>query len=348
MRNFLTDQKRASLLKQHKKERDKRICDRIKAVLLYDEGWTYMQISKVLFLSDDAIRKHIKEFKISQKLSTENGGSTEKLSAEQSMKLIEHIESHTYLYTKDIVTYVSSTFDISYSISGLRYWLQRNGFSYKKPAMVPGKADKNAQEKWIKEYEDLKSNLEEDEAICFCDGVHPTHNTQVTYGWIKKGVRKEICSNTGRQRINLSGAIDLLGEKFHYQEDKMLNAHSTISFFENIANAYPEKKTVYIFVDNARYYKNKEVQKYLETSKIKLKHFPPYSPNLNPIERLWKLLKERILYNTYYSEYEDFRKAVFGFLESLKNLARGSELGKLIMRRVRDAFHPIGSLISVS
>ena len=65
---FLSNDEREKLRSQHKKERDKRICDRIKAVLLYDEGWTLMQISHVLLLSDDAIRKHIKEYKDLKKL----------------------------------------------------------------------------------------------------------------------------------------------------------------------------------------------------------------------------------------------------------------------------------------
>jgi len=47
------------------------------------------------------------------------------------------------------------------------------------------------------EYEKLRTKLPEDETICFIDGVHPTHNVQQTYEWIKKGVRKEIPANSG-------------------------------------------------------------------------------------------------------------------------------------------------------
>jgi hypothetical protein len=91
-------------------------------------------------------------------------------------------------------------------------------------------------------YNELRQNLGENETICFADGVHPTHNTQISYGWIRKGVRKEICSNTGRQRINLSGALDIVEKKVHFQEDLMLNAESRIRFFEKIEQAYPTKK----------------------------------------------------------------------------------------------------------
>ena len=225
---FLSNEERIQLRVQHKKERDKRICDRIKAVLLYDKGWTLMQIAEVLLLSDDAIRKHINDYKLSQKLKPENGGSQEKLLSIQTNKLIKHLNLHTYQYTKDIVAYAKAAYKVSYSISGMCHWLKRQGFSYKKPSLVPGKANIDHQEAWINAYHKLKDKLSEDETICFIDGVHPTHNTQLSYGWIKKGFRKEIRSNTGRQRINISGAIDIIDKKLHYQEDKMLNTQAKI------------------------------------------------------------------------------------------------------------------------
>ena len=77
---FLSNEERVQLKVQHKRERDGRIRDRIKAVLLYDEGWSIPAIAKVLLLSDDAIRNHIIEYKESRKLKPQSGGSTEKLS----------------------------------------------------------------------------------------------------------------------------------------------------------------------------------------------------------------------------------------------------------------------------
>ena len=152
MNTFLSEEQRDQLRKQHKQERDKRICDRIKAVLLADENWTLEKIAKVLLLSDEAVRKHILDYQISCKLETDNGGSNEKLTAKQVKVLEKHLEKYTYLYIKDIVLYVQSTFKVTYSVSGLRNWLISHRFSYKKPAIVPGKADKEAQEKWICEY----------------------------------------------------------------------------------------------------------------------------------------------------------------------------------------------------
>jgi len=341
--NYLTDAERAQLRIQHKKERDGRVRDRIKAVLLYDKGWSVAEIAEALLLSEDAIRDHITEYKDFKKLKPESGGSAEKLSAEQSNQLEEHLREFTYLYVKDIVAYIQSTWGVSFSVPGLHGWLKRHEFSYKKPAVVPGKADKQQQEAWLAEYEKLKQNLPENETICFMDGVHPTHNVQPAYGWIKTGVRKEIPGNSGRSRLNLSGVVDIISHKVFIQEDEMLNAVATMSFLRKLEEGYPIKAKIHLFCDNARYYRNKAVTHYLETSKIQLHFLPPYSPNLNPIERLWKWMKERVIYNTYYREFEDFKSAVFGFFAVLSTLDAESVLGQCFRRRVRDKFRPVGS-----
>ena len=125
------------------------------------------------------------------------------------------------------------------------------------------------------------------------------------------------------------------------QEDQTLNAESTIRFFQKIEKAYPGKQRVHVFCDNAPYYRNKTVQQYLKTSKVFLHFLPPYSPNLNPIERLWKWMKERVIYNTYYESFEDFKEAVFGFFAVLSAVPMESILGLAFRSRVRDKFKPI-------
>jgi transposase len=342
---FLSDDERAQLRAQHKLERDGRIRDRIKAVLLFDKGWSVAAIAEALLLSEDAIRTHVTEYKESKKLKPENGGSVQKLSSEHSDQLVKHLQSHTYLYVKDIIAYVQSTWSVTYSVPGMRNWLQRYGFSYKKPALVPGKANEQQQREWLAQYEKLKQDLPADETICFMDGVHPTHNVQPAYGWIKKGVRKEIPANTGRARVNLSGVVDVITHKVLVQEDDMLNAEATISFLRKLEDAYPTKSKIHLFCDNARYYRNKSVTEHLKTSRIRLHFLPPYSPNLNPIERLWKWMKECVLYNTYYEDFEDFKSAIFGFFATLSTLDAESVLGQTFRSRVRDRFRLIGAPI---
>ena len=98
MKHFLTVQERNNLKIQHRRERDKRVCDRIKAVLLFDDEWDYKEIAHVLLLSEDSVKQHIQEYQESQKLKPENGGSCGKLNAEQTALLVQHLQYHTYLY----------------------------------------------------------------------------------------------------------------------------------------------------------------------------------------------------------------------------------------------------------
>lgn len=338
---MLSDQERDQLKTQHKHEHDGRVRDRIKAVLLHDKGWSPQEIAEALFITSQAVRDHLADYAISRKLKPMNGGSEEKLSKEQSEELEVHLRKHTYLYVKDIIAYVASTFGVFYTVPGMRSWLGRHKFSYKKTALVPGKADKERQAQWIAAYEKLRLGLPADEAICFTDGVHPTHNVQPAFGWIKKGVRKELPANTGRSRLNLSGAIDVINHTLVIREDRTLNAESTIRFFQKIEEAYPGKSKVHVFCDNASYYRNAAVREHLQASKIDLHFLPPYSPNLNPIERLWKWMKERVVYNTYYEHFEDFKAAIFGFFSTLTNAGVGSELREAFRSRVRDKFRPI-------
>lgn len=275
-------------------------------------------------------------------MKPKSGERSAKLSAQQAALLEQHRQECTYLHVKSIVNYVKFTWGVDYSVEGLTQWLKRHRFSYKKPKLVPGKANREEQMEWIQEYEKLKAELPEDETICFIDGVHPTHNVQLGYGWIKKGAEKEIPANSGRRRLNLTGAIDIRSHNIVIQEDRALNTDATIHFFEKLEQSQLDKRRVRVFCDNARYYRNKQVTSYLERSRIQLHFLPPYSPNLNPIERLWKWMRETILYNTYYEDFDDFRMEIRGFFRTLNGLDPKSELGRNFKTRIRDKFRAIG------
>src|ERR1700733_5756729 len=122
-----------------------------------------------------------------------------------------------------------------------------------------------------------------------------------------------------------------------------INAESTIRFFQKIEEVYPCKRKIHVFCDNAPYYRNRAVHQFLAMSKIALHFLPPYNPNLNPIERLWKWMKERVIYNTYYEHFDDFKGAVMSFFATLPTLAAESVFGQALRSRVRNRFRPIGA-----
>lgn len=305
----------------HRKAKKKRDADRIKAIVLLGKGWSFVQVSEALLMDEETIRQHLKRYKesgIKGLLNVNYQGTESKLSQQELVQLDERLQNETYLKVEEIVFYVKKNFNIKYSISGMTDLLHRMDYSYKKPKVVPGKADIEAQKSFIRSYEELKSQKKKKNPIYFMDGAHPQHNSVAAYGWIKKGTHKEIKSNSGRQRININGAINIenLKASVHYGES--INAQSTIALFKKIDRANKNADKIYVIADNARYYKCKIVDDYLKSSKIEFIFLPPYSPNLNLIERLWKHFRKIVLYNKYYKTFEEFKIACKLFFKNIK------------------------------
>jgi len=302
----------------HRGTRDGRVRDRIKVVLAADKGYTHAQIADMLLLSESAVREHLKDYAEREgKLAPANGGRASKLDAGQTAEVVAHLEAVTYLRTSEIVAYVAATYGVQYSVSGMTAWLHAQGFSWKKPAARPGKADAAAQEAWIRQYEQTLNQLDADETVYFVDAVHPTHAVKLSCGWIRTGVRKEVASSSGRQRLNLLGACSLHSLTALVREAVTIDSAAAIAFFRQLERETKAPGTIHVFLDNARYFKSREVQAYLQTARIRLHFLPPYSPNLNPIERLWRFMYQKVLANQYFEKFAGFKAAIFGFFDQI-------------------------------
>ena len=329
----LTHNQRKKLRRRHRKEHDRRLADRIKAILLLDEGWTYENVAKALLLDDQTIRNYEKTFSqggISELLKTSYKGGESKLNTDQEAELKAHVSDKTYHSATAVVAYVEKTYGIKYTTKGMVHLLNRLGFTYKKTKLVPGKADAERQLKFVKEYRELKDSKDDDDEILFMDGVHPQHNPIAGNAWILKGQEKEIPTNTGRKRININGVINSESHEVIVREDERINAQSTIKLFQQIEENYHLAAVIYIIADNARYYRAKMVTEYLENSRIELVFLPPYSPNLNLIERLWKFVKKKTLYDSYYPTFIEFKEAVMGIFKNINLKKYDLELASLL------------------
>jgi transposase len=308
----LVAERLAELRAAHRETRDKREADRIKAVVLLGTGWSAEQVAEVLQVDPNTVRNHFRRYQqggIKALGQVAFRGSACALDEVQLAALDLHLQAHLYQTAKAVAVWVKDTFKVDYTESGMTALLHRLGYVYKKPKLVPGKADPEAQEAHLAEYEKIKQAKGENDVICFMDAAHPQHNPVLGYGWIKRGENHEVRSNTGRRRININGAIDLERLEPVVRFDDTINADSTIALFEQPEEFYAVAAYIYVICDNARYYRSRAVQEYLRDSRIKLVFLPPYAPNLNLIERLWKFFKKKILYNRYYESYDTFRKA---------------------------------------
>ena len=281
MRDYtLSAEKLAELRAAHRGCRDKREADCIKAVLALASGWSAEDSADILQIDANTARNHCKRYRQGgiaalRTIGAGVGGSTCALNAEQRAILDVHLQENLYLSAKAIARWVEETFGVSYTESGMTSVLHRLGYVYKKPKLVPGKADRQAQEQFLVDYDNIMQNKGKDDPVYFMDAVHPQHNPVLACGWIKRGEDQEVKSNTGRRRVNINGAIDLARLEPVVRFDDTSDAASTIALFEQLEAVNLVATWIYVICDNARYYRSKAVQEYLKTSRIKLIFLPP-------------------------------------------------------------------------
>jgi transposase len=329
MKISLTAEQKRDLELLHRHEDDARVCDRIKAVLLNSEGWTQRQIAQALRIHEETVRQHLKDWDQDEKLKTENGGSWSRLTEHQTEKIIQHLEEKLYTKVIDICAYVQATYRMSYTVSGMTKWLHQKGFSYKQPKGVPLKADVKKQEEFIEYYLRLVEETPAEEPIVFIDSMHPTMATKISCGWIKKGMDKPIEQSASRTRVNVMGAIELSTMKVTSWRPELVNGESTIEFLKQLQAAYSLAPRIHVILDNSGYHRSERVKAFAKTNHIELHYLPAYSPNLNPIERLWKVMNERVRNNRFFKTAKEFRETIALFFDVTLPKISGTLRGRI-------------------
>lgn len=284
MKNFLTDEERTKLKVQHRQERDKRISDRIKAILLVDKGWTYQKIAEALFLDDHTVGNYIKDYKSSGKLKHESGDFTKKLTISQAQELENHLETNLYLGINEICAYVEKTYGKSYTIPGMQSWMHNHGFVYKNPKGIPAKANLEAQKKFIAESEKLMNSTLEDEPILFADCAHPTQATKLSRGWIKKGKDQYVPTTGSKTHVNIAEVINLESLEVMTRDYEKIKSGEFIYLPQYLESCYRAATNIHLFIDQGPYHTSKETKKHVKNSRVVLYYLPTYNTILNPIE----------------------------------------------------------------
>ena len=297
-----------------------RLARRANALVLLDDGMSCEAIAKVLLLDDDTIRTWYRLYEedgIEGLTNFSYGGSACQLSGEQQEKLKAWVATALPRTTRQVGAWIENEFGVVYEgRSGLIALLHRLGLEYHKPNVIPRKLDEEKQKAFIEGYEKLLNSLGDDEAVLFADAVHPTHAARPVGCWAPSREKLAIEQTSGRQRINIHGAIDLETGQTRMIEALTIDAASTIRLLQSIEALYPMLALIHVFLDNARYHHAKLVQEWLALPgrRIKLHFIPTYCPHLNPIERLWGLMHRNVTHNKCYATCAQFADATLSFL----------------------------------
>jgi transposase len=337
MPGFLNPEQRQELLSELRKEDKRKYADRFRVILLLDEGKTYKSIADYLFLDEGTIanyRRRYKEGGIMGLIVDDYSGRRCQLNDKELKSLSILLKSKLCLSAKEVVVLILKKFDVDYSLSGATDLLHRLGFAYKKAKAIPGKANKREQELFILEYYRLK----QEGKIYFVDSTHPEYNPVISYSWIKKGEDFEIRThNSFRYRLNIKGAVDIDSLEVITRQSDRVNSTSICQLLRAIRAKNPSGELVQLIMDNAAYNRSSRVRELADELGINLTFLPAYSPNLNPIERLWKFFKKKVLYNKYYETREEFEDACTNFFRYIRKYR--DELSTLLT----DEFHVLGT-----
>jgi transposase len=297
-----------------------RLGRRANALLLLDAGWSCERVSAALFLDDDTIRGWHGLFiadGFDGLLHFEVGGSACQMSGERQEQLKAWVAAALPRSTRQIGAWIETEFGLAYEgRSGLIALLNRLGLKYHKPEIIPRKLDEKTQRDFIESYEKLLNSLADDEAVLFVDAVHPTHAARPSGCWAPAHQKLAIEQTSGRQRINIHGAIDLESGQTRMIEVETVDAISTIRLLQQIEALYPLLALIHVYLDNARYHHAVLVRDWLAQPgrRIRLHFIPPYCPHLNPIERLWGLMHKHVTHNKCYATCAQFADATLAFL----------------------------------
>lgn len=317
----LLSEEREELIRLEKQIKDKKAAIRIRVILALDLEYTIEEVAKLFLLDEDTVshwkRKYEKRQFFSDWLGEGYAGYKGKLTKGEETEVEKFVAKNVVTDCQEIVDFIKVQYGKLYTINGVTKLLHRLNFVYKQIVPTPGKLNEEKQKAFVKEYEAMKENKGEDEVILFADGVHPTHNLHKTKAWIKRGEEKQVKTNTGRKRLNINGALDPETMEVTVHYSKTINAQETMVFFDGLQERYRGK--IKLIVDNATYYKNRDVKAYLarDGCRIELIFLPAYSPNLNFIERLWKYMKKYIIGVKYREKFKEFDYDIHQFFDNI-------------------------------
>jgi transposase len=297
-----------------------RVGRRSNAILLLNDGWSCERVAEALYLDDDTVRgwrKIYDERGIAGLVQFDAGGSSSRLSTAQEEALKAYVAQALPRTTRQVGAFIEREFGVVYeSRAGLIALLHRLGLEYHKPEVIGRKLDAEKQQAFIASYEKLLNALGPDEAVLFLDAVHPTHAARPVGCWAPKEENLAIEQTSGRQRINIHGALNLETGETRMIEAETIDAASTIRLLEALETLYPILAVIHVFLDNAPYHHARLVQDWLAQPgrRVRLHFIPAYCPHLNPIERLWGAMHKHVTHNKCYATFREFADEALTFL----------------------------------
>ena len=293
-------------------------------ILLRTAGLSYEQIADLCGITTRSVSSYVRLF---QTHGVEGLGRvapnrpTSHL-AEYRQTLEGHFRAHPPATISEAIADIERLTGLRRQPTQVRKYLHSIGMKPRRVGMIPAKADPDEQREFLEHK--LEGRIEEAKAgqrvLLFTDAAHFVRGAYLGILWCFE--RLFVRGPSGRQRLNVLGALNAISHELTMvTNETYVNAETFCQLLHMIAKEYVGQ-SVTVVLDNARYQKCQLVYQVAESLNIELLYLPPYSPNLNLIERLWKFVKKKCLYSKFYDNFSDFKASILGCLDEMQGKHR--------------------------
>jgi transposase len=322
----LSSEQRRELERRRKRTLDRRVYQRLTAVLAVAEGKSREEVAHLLGIGLTQLGEWLRVYRnkgLDALCALHYQGDPGKLTAQQVGQLKEKVSTGCFRNSDQIRQWLQDTFGVSYTPSGVKDLLRRIGVSYHKVTGFLWKADPDKQKGFVRKHERQKAQARRAGATTrryYVDACHPIWGLDLVFScWLLVGQRFLVGRGSGRKRLNILGAYGPDDQEYldlRLTRDN-INGEQFVNLLRLLRERHPEVKKFILYLDNAKYYDKPVVQEWLARHPgFHLEPVPPYSPNLNLIERLWKFLRQKALCR-WHKTFEAMQEAVAAVLDHL-------------------------------
>jgi len=304
------------------------VTNRIRAILAVAEGKEVADIADILRVSKESVRqwfiKYLTGGLKALRTVIKGKGRPSNLTKTQKRQLEELIKGGPQnagfpgacWRSPMIQDLIYREFGVFYSAKYISELLKNLGFSYQKARFaVGGRNPENElkRKEWIEQTwpELIKKAKEKKSYLLFGDEVSFPQWGSLTYTWAPKGEQPTIPTSGVRKGYKVFGLIDYFTGNFFYKtlEDRF-NSESYQAFLWEVLTK--TRKHIFLVQDGAKYHTSKAMKLFFEQFKhrITVYQLPTYSPDFNPIEKLWKNIKTDEIHLHYFPTFESLKQKV--------------------------------------
>lgn len=282
-------------------------------------GWNNSTIGYAVGLHCNAVGKWINLYKTKgfEALLTNNYGSKKSELENHAGNILQSFEQQPPMTASQAAERIREMTGVCRSEQRVRAFMKRHNLKFIKCGHTPAKADTEKQQSWVET--ELKpviaAALNKEVHLFFCDAAHFVLQPFLCSLWC--AFRVFIKASAGRNRINVLGAVNAITKEVTTLiNTTYITSATLIEFLKLLKEKYGDKP-IAIVLDNARYQHCFLVTIFAKSIGVHLLFLPPYPPNLNIIERLWKFTKKKILYGRYYDKPKLFHQAIENFFRDI-------------------------------